>query len=157
MGRCETGRDRGLSGTRRDIARSPPVRVVCPWCREEGRPALLHEREPLDDPAETSGICPRHKEDILSALPSRSFPDARLLLVVEAGEPDLYAHLVKRLGALKEVAVIVERRRGDRRGRVAEISDDRRRAQRRLRRGEIYALGYTLIRFRRPSRPSPVA
>jgi hypothetical protein len=37
------------------------MRVICPWCLEEGRPALVREKEPLDDPEETHGVCAEHK------------------------------------------------------------------------------------------------
>jgi hypothetical protein len=29
------------------------VKIVCAWCAEEGRPALIGEKEPMDDPDET--------------------------------------------------------------------------------------------------------
>ena len=34
--------------------------VTCAWCQNEGKPATLGERAPLDNPAETHGICRRH-------------------------------------------------------------------------------------------------
>jgi hypothetical protein len=40
------------------------MRVVCSWCEEEGKPALVREKEPLDDPEETHGVCPEHKEKL---------------------------------------------------------------------------------------------
>src|SRR5207253_9828398 len=47
------------------------------------------ERAPLDNPAETHGICRRHTLDLLDRMPSRSFPGVRLLLVVSAKETAL--------------------------------------------------------------------
>lgn len=44
------------------------MRVYCAWCQQEGRPALLREVEPLDDPTETHGICAEHKRHILGQL-----------------------------------------------------------------------------------------
>jgi hypothetical protein len=38
------------------------VKVVCAWCLEEGRPAIVREKEPFDDPDETHGVCAEHKE-----------------------------------------------------------------------------------------------
>ena len=56
--------------------------VMCAWCEQEGRPAGLGERAPLDDQSKTHGICRRHAIELLNRLPSRSFPGVRLLLVV---------------------------------------------------------------------------
>jgi hypothetical protein len=33
----------------------------CAWCLEEGKSAVVREKEPLDDPEETHGVCPEHK------------------------------------------------------------------------------------------------
>jgi hypothetical protein len=37
------------------------VKVVCAYCAAEGKPALMGEKEPLDDPGETHGICAEHQ------------------------------------------------------------------------------------------------
>jgi hypothetical protein len=37
------------------------MKVVCGWCEADGRPAIVREKEPLDDPDETHGLCPEHK------------------------------------------------------------------------------------------------
>lgn len=37
------------------------MKVLCAWCEKEGKPALMGEREPLDDPSETHGLCPEHR------------------------------------------------------------------------------------------------
>jgi hypothetical protein len=37
------------------------VKIVCAWCADEGRPAIIGEKEPLDDPGETTGVCKWHK------------------------------------------------------------------------------------------------
>ncbi len=42
------------------------MKVVCAWCLEEGKPALVREKEPLEDPEETHGVCPEHKERLRS-------------------------------------------------------------------------------------------
>src|SRR5262249_4453389 len=88
--------------------------VTCAWCQNEGRPAALGERAPLDNPAETHGICRRHTLDLLNKMPSRSFPGVRLLLVVGAKETGLYEHLQRELAGVSGVKVMLDRRRGDR-------------------------------------------
>jgi hypothetical protein len=37
------------------------MKVICAWCFEEGRPAVVREKEPFDDPEETHGVCQGHK------------------------------------------------------------------------------------------------
>lgn len=37
------------------------MKVLCAWCEKDGKPALMGEREPLDDPTETHGLCPEHR------------------------------------------------------------------------------------------------
>lgn len=37
------------------------MKVVCASCAAEGKPALMGEKEPLDDPRETHGICAEHQ------------------------------------------------------------------------------------------------
>ena len=125
------------------------MRVTCAWCQREGQPASLGERAPLDDPAETHGICRRHTLDLLDRLPSRSFPGVRLLLVVSSRESGLYEHLQRELAGVSGVQVMLERRRGERRLAPQSVPDEQRRIERRLRQGEVSALGYTVIRFGR--------
>ncbi len=125
------------------------MRVVCPWCAREGRPAFLREAEPLDDPSETHGVCRRHQLEVLAEVPSRSFPGVELLLVVRPRETALYDHLARTFSGLTMVRVIVDRRRGERRQRQTPATEERRRRDRRLRPGEVYAMGYTSVRFGR--------
>jgi hypothetical protein len=40
------------------------MRVICSWCEAEGKPAVVREKEPLDDPEETHGVCSEHKEKL---------------------------------------------------------------------------------------------
>ncbi len=40
----------------------PPVKVICAWCLEAGKPAVVREKEPLDDPEETHGVCADHRK-----------------------------------------------------------------------------------------------
>jgi hypothetical protein len=80
---------------------------------------------------------------------SRSFSGVRLLLVVSSTETGLYQHLQRELASVSGVRVIPERRRGERRRAQKSLPDERRRAERRVRRGESSALGYWTIRFGR--------
>ena len=123
------------------------MKVACAWCQHEGRQAILGERAPLDDPAETHGICRRHTLDLLARIPSRSFPGVRLLLVVSAKETALYDHLQRELAGVSGVKVMLDRRRGDRRVEDQIVVDEHRGLDRRIRQGELSALGYTIIRF----------
>ena len=125
------------------------MRVTCAWCQREGQPASLGERAPLDDPAETHGICRRHTLELLDRLPSRSFPGVRLLLVVSSRESGLYEHLQRELAGVNGVKVMLERRQGERQLAPESVPDEQRRIERRLRQGEVSALGYTVVRFGR--------
>ena len=125
------------------------MKVTCAWCQREGQPASLGERAPLDDPAETHGICRRHTLELVNRLPSRSFPGVRLLLVVSSRESGLYEHLQRELAGVSGVKVMLERRQGERRLEPESVPDEQRRIERRLRQGEVSALGYTVIRFGR--------
>lgn len=134
------------------------MRVICAWCQREGRSGFLREREPLDDPAETHGICLRHQQQMAATLPSQSFPDARLLVVVPPDDVRLYEYLNATVGTLKGVRVILDRRRADRRHATATPPRERRRGDRRLPEREIRVLGCTIVAFQRsatPSGPSP--
>lgn len=125
------------------------MRVSCAWCQREGQPASLGERAPLDDPAETHGICRRHTQELVNRLPSRSFPGVRLLLVVSPREEALYEHLQKELAGVSGVKVILERRRAERRLGDEDVPEEQRQVDRRVRQGEVSAFGYTVIRFGR--------
>ena len=125
------------------------MRVSCAWCQREGEPASLGERAPLDDPAETHGICRRHTLGLLDRLPSRSFPGVRLLLVVSQHEVDLYENLQRELAGVSGVRVMLERRQSERRVEQQDVTEEQRRDERRVRQGEVSALGYTVIRFGR--------
>lgn len=127
------------------------LRAVCAWCQREGGPAFLGEREPLDDESETHGVCRRHLQHILAALPSQSFPDITYLFVIRPGEMALYDHLERAFLGVRGVKIIVDRRRGDRRERHHRAPRERRQADRRQPRGTSHALGYTTVRFSRGS------
>jgi hypothetical protein len=125
------------------------LKAFCAWCQREGGPAFLGEREPLDDESETHGVCRRHLQQILSALPSQSFPDITYLFVIKPGETALHDHLERGFLGVRGVKVIMERRHGDRRAAHHRTAPDHRRTERRQPRGTSYALGYTTVRFSR--------
>jgi hypothetical protein len=123
------------------------MRVICAWCQQEGRSGLLRVREPLDDPTETHGICDRHQQAVFETFPSSSFPATRWLFIVPPGDAARYDHLAKLLKDVPGATVIVDRRRGERRGAAEPGVPERRRFERRVRRAEFNGLGYGLIRF----------
>ena len=124
------------------------MRVICASCRVEGKSGDLGEKEPFDDLSETHGYCPRHAALLLAALPSLSFPDIELLIVVRRHDRTLFEYLQHRLEGVRGVKVILERRLADRRRAVRDRAPDRRRLRRRLRLGQASSLGYTVVRFR---------
>src|SRR5437773_10870103 len=69
------------------------MKVICSLCEREGKPGYLGEREPLDNPAVTHGLCSPHTEQLLESIPSRSFPDAELLIVVRPNDTELSEYL----------------------------------------------------------------
>ena len=40
------------------------MRIVCSWCRQEGKPELVGEKAPLDNARETHGICVVHRREV---------------------------------------------------------------------------------------------
>jgi len=40
------------------------MKIFCAWCLKEGKPALMAECPPLDDPSETHGIYPEHRQEV---------------------------------------------------------------------------------------------
>jgi hypothetical protein len=125
------------------------MKVVCAWCLREGKAGDLDEREPLADPGVTHSICEGHTDQLLEALPSRSFPDAALLIIVRRNDTALYEHLEWSFAGVPGVKVIVDRRTDDRRSAQDPVSGDRRRVRtRRIRQGRISPVGgYTVVRF----------
>jgi len=117
------------------------MRVVCALCEQEGRPGYRGDREPYDNPATTHALCPRHTEQAIEALPSTSFPDAEMLIVVRPNDTELYQYLLRRFADVMKV--ILDRRQAG--SRAAEHV----RNERRIRQGTVSALGYTVVRFRR--------
>ena len=42
--------------------------VVCAWCQRQGRTMVLREKEPLDHPMVSHGICEEHVRAFLAEL-----------------------------------------------------------------------------------------
>src|SRR5262245_64848135 len=91
------------------------MRVLCAWCCREGLAGYLGEREPLENPEPTHGVCQPHLTQLLESLPSRSYPDAEMLIVVGRGNPELCEYLKLRFADRPSVKVILDRRVGERR------------------------------------------
>ena len=124
------------------------MQVLCAWCRRESKPGYLGEREPLENPGPTHGVCAHHKKQLLESLPSRSFPDAELLIVVRQNYIPLYEHFQRWFVSVPSVKVLVERRATDRRSATYPVTDERRVRTRRIRRGTISPQeSYTIVRF----------
>ena len=126
------------------------MHLLCAWCHEEGKPGYLGMLEPLDNPALSHGICADHQEQLLESMPSRSFPDVEVLIVVHPNNLTFYEHLQRWVAGAPAVKVLVDRRTTDRRSAATRpVADDRRSVRtRRIRRGTISPQGgYTVVRF----------
>jgi hypothetical protein len=125
------------------------MHLLCAWCRQEGKPGYLGMIEPLENPGLTHGICAEHQAQLLESIPSRSFPDAELLIVVHRNNITLYEHLQRWVGNAPAVKVLLDRRATDRRSASGPVADERRRVRtRRIRPGRISPHGdYTVVRF----------
>ena len=44
------------------------MRIICSWCRREGKIGFIGEKAPLDDPRETHSICKIHQIQIQARL-----------------------------------------------------------------------------------------
>ncbi len=40
------------------------MKIVCSWCRQEGKEEIVGEKAPLDDVRETHGICVTHRREV---------------------------------------------------------------------------------------------
>jgi RimJ/RimL family protein N-acetyltransferase len=40
------------------------MKIVCSWCRKEGKAEFVGEKAPLDDARETHGICGLHRDQV---------------------------------------------------------------------------------------------
>jgi hypothetical protein len=122
------------------------MRALCSWCQAEGSPAFLGEREPLENPTDTFGVCPRHMVAVLTAPRLRPSTNGQLLIVVALKDRSLYEYLSRGFAAVEGVQVILERRQSERRGSARAVSWERRQADRRQPRGVVHSIGCTFIR-----------
>jgi len=54
------------------------MKLKCAWCEREGRPAGVGEVEPVDNRADTHGVCAQHRDEWLESLglkPSPASPE----------------------------------------------------------------------------------
>jgi hypothetical protein len=123
------------------------VRGICSWCQAEGSPADLGEREPLDDPAETHGLCQRHLSQFVGASRSRPSAGLRLLIVVKSEELSLYDYLTRAMTEVEGVHVMLDRRTSERRRLARSVSGERRQGDRRQARGVADFMGCAFVRF----------
>jgi hypothetical protein len=135
------------------------MKILCAWCCREGEPGYLGEKEPLENPLPTHGVCARHKVQLLESLPSRSFPDAEALIVLRPNNAGLYERLTWSFAAMPRVKVIVDRRVADRRAASGAGPAERRHVRtRRIREGIASPLGdFIVLRFtpKVPLSPAP--
>jgi len=122
------------------------VRALCSWCQAEGSPAYLGEREPLENPTDTFGVCPRHMAAVLTAPRLRPSASVHLLIVVAINDRGLYEYLSRGLAAVEGVQVLLDRRQGERRGPARDVGWERRQADRRQARGVVHSMGCTFVR-----------
>ena len=136
--------------------------VLCAWCNREGQFGFLGEREPLDNPLPTHGLCAAHKTKLLEALPSRSFPEVEVLIVVRRDCIASYERLSRLFEGTSRAKVILDRRVADRRVLPDQEFPERRRRfrRRRIREGRTSPFDdFLVVRFtpRAPAAPEPLA
>ena len=124
---------------------------ACGTCRRSGvgrRCVLLPQLRVARRSKSSSASSGDHQKRLLELLPSKSFPDAEVLIVVRPNDTALHDHLQRAFAGKRAVKVIMERRVGDRRAAQAPVADERRhRRTRRIRQGDVSSLGYTVVRF----------
>jgi len=129
----------------------PIVKAHCSWCRVEGVPDYLGEREPLENPGDTYGVCPRHMVQVLTAPRAKHAASGpQLIVVVEAQDRSLYDYLTRGLATVEGVQVILERRQGERRASPRPVNVERRQGDRRQPRQVVQFMGCTFVRLGPP-------
>jgi hypothetical protein len=123
------------------------MKALCSWCQAEGVPAYLGEREPVDNPGETFGVCPRHMVEVLTAPRSRPSTSVQLLIVVALGDRSLHEYLCRRLATIEGVKVLLERRQSERRSERRPVSLERRQTERRQQRSTAQFMGCSFVRI----------
>jgi hypothetical protein len=102
---------------------------ICAWCDTR-----MGEVPPLEDERATHGICPRCMEGVLQELRRPTLepvPPYQWLVVVARSDEGLLRHLRVALERLPHVRLVVDRRRGERRGAIRGVDHERRRRERR--------------------------
>jgi hypothetical protein len=115
------------------------VKAVCSWCRAEGRPGLIGESPPFDDPAEVEGVCWQHKVDLLVRTRTLSEApvkpgleaDVRFLVVIGRHHEALLRRVSEGFLDDPRVRVLVDRRQRERRQHQLLHVTERRHAERR--------------------------
>jgi hypothetical protein len=113
------------------------MKAVCTSCRLEGRPGVIGERPPLNDPTEVTGICWSHKLQVLIDTKTISRTDGkpdelvRFIVIVRRSAPELFSRIRQQLLDDLRVHVVLDRRLGERRQRPDPTAGDRRRESRR--------------------------
>ena len=133
--------------------------VLCAWCNREGQFGYLGEREPLDNPLPTHGLCPSHKTKLLESLPSQSFPEVEVLIVVRRDCLASYERLTRLFAGTTRARVIFDRRVAERRVLAEQGSPERRFRRRRIREGRTSPFDdFLVVRFtpRAPAEPQPL-
>ncbi len=80
----------------------------------------------------------------VKALPSRSFLDPDMLILVRPNDTTLFEYLQRSFAGVRYVKVIWDRRAGERRREQRLMTADRRHQTRRTREGKVSSLGYTV-------------
>ena len=50
------------------------MKIVCTWCEEDGKPALIGEDEPLDDPGVVEVTCRTHRDWFVAQIDAADVP-----------------------------------------------------------------------------------
>ncbi len=53
------------------------MKIICSWCRQEGKAEFVGEKAPLDDARETHGICVAHCRNVETHLRTSLRTDSR--------------------------------------------------------------------------------
>jgi hypothetical protein len=114
------------------------MKVVCAKCFREGI---------FEKPAEAPPACQRHQVSLRSAAAVQPFEGIRLLLVVSAGEDVLFDYLRRAYAGTSDMAIIMERRHGERRLAEVTVPTDRRLQDRRQQISDVEAPWYRYLRF----------
>jgi hypothetical protein len=114
------------------------MKVVCAQCFREGVSEKIAEALP---------VCQRHQVSLRSAAAPHRFEGIRLLLVVPAGEEVLFDYLRRAYAGTSDMAIIMERRHGDRRLAEVAVPRDRRVQDRRQEITDAEAPWYRYLRF----------